>query len=90
MARYPQGILVACPSPWDDRDELVADVPAHVPGVAATALGRLLGCALHRYDDVAEVRPPAGRQREGGPRNRRRGDRTAGMGRKRLGRQEWE
>ena len=22
MARYPQGILVACPSPWDDRDEL--------------------------------------------------------------------
>jgi dihydrodipicolinate synthase/N-acetylneuraminate lyase len=26
MARYPQGILVACPSPWDDRDELVEDL----------------------------------------------------------------
>ena len=26
MARYPQGILVACPSPWDDRDELVEEI----------------------------------------------------------------
>ena len=26
MARYPQGILVACPSPWDDRDELVEEL----------------------------------------------------------------
>ena len=26
MARYPQGILVACPSPWDDRDELIDDL----------------------------------------------------------------
>ena len=26
MARYPQGILVACPSPWDDNDELVEEL----------------------------------------------------------------
>ena len=26
MARYPQGILVACPSPWDDKDELVEEL----------------------------------------------------------------
>src|SRR5439155_24400062 len=26
MARYPPVILVACPSPWDDRDELVEDL----------------------------------------------------------------
>jgi dihydrodipicolinate synthase/N-acetylneuraminate lyase len=26
MARYPQGILVACPSPWDERFELVEEV----------------------------------------------------------------
>ena len=26
MARYPQGILVACPSPWDDRDELIEEL----------------------------------------------------------------
>jgi len=26
MARYPQGILVACPTPWDDRFELVEEL----------------------------------------------------------------
>ena len=26
MARYPQGILVACPSPWDDKDELIEEL----------------------------------------------------------------
>ena len=26
MARYPQGILVACPTPWDDHDELVEEL----------------------------------------------------------------
>ncbi len=26
MARYPQGILVACPTPWDEQFELMEDV----------------------------------------------------------------
>jgi len=26
MARYPQGILVACPSPWDERDDLAEEI----------------------------------------------------------------
>ena len=26
MARYPQGILVACPSPWDERFELIEEL----------------------------------------------------------------
>ena len=42
MARYPQGILVACPSPWDDRRAGRGDLPRRGPPRAGGRLRALL------------------------------------------------